>query len=68
MDSTRRLQQLIPATSEAAYDRLTCYRFASDTSRERRGRHRLERGELRFAPSRRNGQIRDSIDQLFRGP
>ena len=28
MDSTRRLQQLIPATSEAAYDRLTCYRFA----------------------------------------
>ena len=33
MDSTRRLEQLIPATSEAAYDRLTCYRFASDTSR-----------------------------------
>src|SRR5215204_5476749 len=28
MDLTRRLEQLIPATSEAAYDRLTCYRFA----------------------------------------
>ena len=28
MDSTRRIEQLIPATSEATYDRLTCYRFA----------------------------------------
>ena len=28
MDSTRRLEQLIPAASEATYDRLTCYRFA----------------------------------------
>ena len=28
MDSTRRLEQLMPATSEATYDRLTCYRFA----------------------------------------
>jgi SAM-dependent methyltransferase len=28
MDSSGRLERLIPATSEAAYDRLTCYRFA----------------------------------------
>lgn len=28
MDLTRRLEQLIPAKSEAAYNRLTCYRFA----------------------------------------